>query len=141
MNNDSRCNRTFMNKRLPPSLLVAAGALAVAGLLAAGTAMAAGAQNSGAQLRYEQEHAKCMSGQSNQDRATCLKEAAAALEESKKRTLGAASGGELAENRQKRCETLPSPDREDCHARMNDGATSGSAQQGGILREHSGPAD
>lgn len=63
-----------------------------------------------------------MSGQSNQDRATCLKEAGAALEESKKHAF-AASDGELAENRQKRCEALPSPDREDCSARMNDGAT------------------
>jgi hypothetical protein len=130
-----------MSKYLPSSLLLAAGGLALAGLLAAGTAMAAGAKTSEAQLGYQHEHAKCMSGESNQDRATCLKEAGAALQESRNRTLGATSDDELAGNRQKRCEALPAAQREDCSARMNEGTTSGSAQQGGILREHSGPAD
>jgi hypothetical protein len=139
--NEQRPHREgfFMSKYLPASLLLATGGLALAGLLAAGSAMAAGAKTSEAQLRYKQEQAKCMSGESNQDRATCLKEAGAALQESRNHTLGAASDGELAGNRQKRCEALPA-EREDCSARMNDGTTSGSAQQGGILREHSGPA-
>ncbi|MBA2672304.1 hypothetical protein [Ramlibacter sp.] len=124
------------------SFVLAATGLALAGLLAAGTASAAGAKPSEAQLRYKQERAKCMRGESNQDRATCLKEAGAALQESKKRTTAAAGsgGGELAQNRLKRCETLPAQEREDCAARMNQGTTSGSAQTGGVLHELTVPA-
>lgn len=122
------------------SFALAATGLTLAGLLAAGTASAAGAKPSEAQLRYNQERAKCMRGESNQDRATCLKEAGAALQESKKRTAAAGSGGELAQNRLKRCETLPAQEREDCAARMNQGTTSGSAQTGGVLHELTVPA-
>ena len=48
------------------------------------TAMIAGASElSDANARYQAERAVCQSGQSNQDRATCLKEAGAALHEAK----------------------------------------------------------
>ncbi len=127
-----------MNKRSTTSLYLAAAGLAVAALLSAGPAVAAGAKTSEAQLRYQQDRARCMRGDTNQDRATCLKEAAAALQESKK--LGASSDGELARNRMMRCEGLPAGEREECATRMNAGTTSGSAQQGGILREATTPA-
>jgi hypothetical protein len=121
-----------MNKHLPVLLLLL--------LLGAGTASAAGAKPSEAQLRYQQDRAKCMRGETNQDRATCLKEAGAALQESKNRTLGAAGESELQRNRLQRCDALPAPEREECAARMNDGTTSGSAQQGGVLRQVTSPA-
>jgi hypothetical protein len=38
-----------------------------------------------AQARYQQERAVCLSGQSNQDRATCLREADAALADGQER--------------------------------------------------------
>ena len=49
--------------------------MGAATLLATGGALAA--KQSPAQLRYQQERAECMSGASNQDRTTCLREAAA----------------------------------------------------------------
>ena len=115
-----------MNSSIASSLLLAACGLAFC-------ASASGAVTQ-AQLRYNQDRAKCLRGETNQDRATCLKEAGAALQESK-RHVSAASGDDLARNRLMRCEGLPAADRQECVARMNEGTASGSAQQGGVLRE------
>lgn len=60
----------------PFGLLV--GAIAV--MLVAGAAATADNSPSDAQLRYRQDRAACISGQSQQDRATCLREAEAALQ-------------------------------------------------------------
>ena len=118
---------------------VAALGCATLMLVAAGPAAAA-THASEAQQRYQQERAVCMNGQSNQDRATCLKEAGAAFAESKRDNLGRSDDGALQRNRQLRCEALKGGDREDCMRRMNgEGVTSGSAQQGAILRELSRP--
>jgi hypothetical protein len=109
-------------------------------LLAAGTAAAAGAKLSPAQQRYQQERAVCLSGESNQDRATCLKEAGAALQEARRGGLDNGDSHNLAHNRMVRCNALPAQDREDCARRMQgEGVTSGSAQQGGVMRELSRP--
>ena len=111
---------------------------ATLGLLVAGTA-SAGAM-SDAQQRYSQERAVCLSGQSNQDRATCLKEAGAALGEARRDNLGATNAREMGNNRMVRCDALPAADREDCVRRMQgEGVTTGSTQQGGVLRELSRP--
>ena len=88
-----------------------------------------------AQARYQQERAVCMTGQSNQDRATCLREAGAALAEARRDGLddGAAP---YVRNAGQRCERLPDEDRRGCVARMQgQGTTSGSAAAGGIYRE------
>jgi ATP/maltotriose-dependent transcriptional regulator MalT len=113
---------------------------ATAALLVAGTAAAAGAKLSPAQQRYQQERAVCLSGQSNQDRATCLKEAGAALHEARRGGLDTGDARDLGQNRMIRCSALPAQDREDCARRMHgEGVTSGSAQQGGVLHELSRP--
>ncbi|HWP11250.1 MAG TPA: hypothetical protein VNN06_05475 [Ramlibacter sp.] len=113
---------------------------ATVGLLFAGAAAAAGAKLSQAQQRYQQERAVCMSGQSNQDRATCLREAGAALQEARRGNLDVSNAGEMDQNRMIRCNALPAGDREDCARRMQgEGVTTGSAQQGGVLREVSRP--
>jgi hypothetical protein len=127
-----------MTHRFSPSLRLATAAITFAGLLACTAVMAAGPKPSEAQLRYQQDRAKCLRGETNQDRATCLKEAGAALQDSKNRT--ASGKGELARNRVKRCENLPAGERDECLARMNEGTTSGSARQGGVLRELTSPA-
>lgn len=88
-----------------------------------------------ARARFEQDSAVCNSGRSNQDRATCMQEARAAL--------AAAQGGRLpagepslSRNATLRCAPLPPEDRKDCEARMQgQGTTSGSAAAGGIYRE------
>ena len=108
-----------------------AGGACVALLPAAAAAQAA--SDSDAQLRYRQERAACMSGASNQDRATCLREAGAALQEARH---GGLSGGDFDRNRTQRCAALPAQERDDCTMRMNGhGTATGSAMQGGILRE------
>jgi hypothetical protein len=130
-----------MNMSGTRAFLFGARGIALAGLVAAGAASAAGGQSPQAQQQYDLDRAKCMRGDSNQDRATCLKEAGAAFQEAKSHTVGQASKDELAENRLQRCEGLPAAEHDDCVARMNDGTTSGTAQQGGILREASRPAN
>ena len=82
---------------------------------------AAAAKVSEAQARYQQERAACMNGTSNQDRATCLQEAGAALGEARRGALGASSEGNLARNRTARCDALPVQEREDCALRMEHG--------------------
>lgn len=108
------------------------GCVAASLLLVAGATMAATASD--AQLRYQQERKVCLSGSSNQDRATCLREAGAALQEARRGRLSAGSG-DLGDNAVARCAALPQADRDDCVLRIREGTTSGSAQQGGILRE------
>ncbi len=64
------------------SLALCAG-LAVQGAIAAEPARSADAD---AQAKYQRERAACMNGQTtNEDRATCLREAGAALAEARKR--------------------------------------------------------
>jgi hypothetical protein len=85
--------------------------------------------------RYQQERAVCTSGQSNQDRATCLREAGAAFAEAKRDGLGDGAAP-YVRNAGQRCERLPDEDRRACVARMQgQGTTSGSAAAGGIYRE------
>ena len=89
-----------------------------------------------ARARYERERAVCMDGRSNQDRATCLKEAGAALDESRRGELARDDGG-YRKNALARCKALPAKDQPDCVARIEGDSTttSGSARDGGILRE------
>ena len=88
-----------------------------------------------AQARYQQDRAACNSGQSYQDRATCLREAGAALQEARRRRGGDEHSG-YEQNRLNRCERLPAADREDCLRRMRgEGSVSGSVEGGGIYRE------
>jgi hypothetical protein len=87
------------------------------------------------EARYQQERAACASGKSAEDRATCLREAAAAHE--------AARHGELDEpennyaaNALARCMALPADERDACRHRMREGETEGSVSGGGIIREY-----
>lgn len=111
-------------------------ALVVGAMLVAGMAAGASGKLSAAQARYEQDRAACISGQTNQDRATCLREAGAVLQEA--RRVGPVGNGQAQyeQNRLLRCEGLPAADREDCFRRMRgEGTVSGSAASGGIYRE------
>ena len=88
-----------------------------------------------AQAQYQRERAVCTNGQSNQDRATCLKEAGAAYGEARKSGLGAGSAPSRS-NAVERCDDLPATERSACLARMQgQGTATGSAAAGGILRE------
>ncbi|MFC5472776.1 hypothetical protein [Paraherbaspirillum soli] len=101
---------------------------------AATVAMAAGNVQD-ANARYRAEVAVCNSGQSNQDRATCLREAGAALQESRR---GRLNDGPAAyqQNALIRCNALPAADQDACQRRINgEGTTSGSVLDGGLGRE------
>jgi hypothetical protein len=112
-------------------------AWALALLLAAGGACAAGkSTTSQAQRDYQQERARCLRGDSGQDRATCLKEAGAAYEEARRNRLGNAPGADLARNATQRCEAQPPADREACVQRIQGARTTeGSVGGGGVLRQ------
>jgi hypothetical protein len=120
-------------QKLIPSLGL--WACAVGAVLVAGMAAAAGGNLSEAEARYQQDRAACMSGQSNQDRATCLREAGAALGEAKRGRLGDGQSS-YEQNRMIRCDRLTAGEREDCLRRMHgEGTVSGSVESGGIYRE------
>ena len=118
---------------LPLQLGLAAGLLCLAG---SGWAVQRGTGGA-AEAQYRQERQACMSGQSNQERATCLKEAAAALAEARRNRLS--DGGDRADyqrNALARCDVQPESEREDCRALVRgEGVSSGSAEQGGVIRE------
>lgn len=103
----------------------------------AATAAAAMAATSvpDATARYQAERAVCLSGQSNQDRATCLREAGAALQEARNGRLQEGRV-DYRQNASVRCNALPADDRDACLRRMaGEGTTSGSALEGGVTRE------
>ncbi len=116
-------------------LVQSSGAIAITAALLLFAGVASAAKVSEAQQRYNQERAACTNGKSNQDRATCLKEAGAAFQEAKRASLGTSGDASLKQNSLARCNALPAKDREDCTLRMEQGSTSGTARQGGILRE------
>lgn len=110
---------------------------AISSTFAATAAMAAN-NTSDANARYQAERAMCNSSQSYQDRATCLREAAAALQESKKGRLGSDQGANdmYKQNALTRCNALPADDRDACQRRIEgEGTTTGSVPEGGVLRE------
>jgi hypothetical protein len=90
-------------------------------------------------LRYQQERAVCLSDRSHQDRATCLREAAAAYAEARHGGLND-DATTYTRNAGLRCDALPDGQRQACQARMQgQGRTSGSVTSGGIYREISTP--
>lgn len=108
--------------------------------LAASTALAAAPKPAAPapepiQARYAEDRAKCLSGTSPQDTATCLREAGAARDAASKQQLD--NGGSAPDrNAKTRCDALTGDDAKDCLARVaGQGKKSGSVEGGGILRE------
>jgi len=118
------------------------GLVACAAAFGFASASALARPNDEAQARYESERAVCLHGQSNQARATCLKEAGAALQDARRGQLTTGSERDLERNRLARCDAQHGADHDDCVKRMQGaGTTTGSAQSGGMLRESSRPDD
>ena len=125
---------------VPTLMLMALACTALLIVIPAEAATTASTDNAAATARYQQERAACMNGQSNQDRATCLKEAGAAYAEAKhgglKVTGDTGGKGARAANATQRCIGLPADDAKACMDRMQgEGSISGSVASGGILRE------
>jgi hypothetical protein len=124
-------NRTYRSLGL---VLCASGVLFSAAL--ATPAAADTGKKSSAQATYQADRAACISGLTGQDRATCLREAGAALQEARRGGLKDYQS-EFDQNRLSRCEKQPAGmERDLCIRRMNgEGTASGSAAGGGISRE------
>ncbi|GGC61167.1 hypothetical protein [Undibacterium terreum] len=109
-------------------------------LLVAGAAAAAPVSGklADAQANYQRERAICLSGQSNQDKATCLKEAGAALQDAKNGRLYEVDRSDYQRNALQRCQQqVSADDKAACERRiLGEGEKSGSVAAGGILREY-----
>jgi len=114
----------------------AALGIVAAGLLATTDAFAAGKSNAELDAQYQREKAVCTSGQSNQDKATCLREAGAAYQQARQGRLSDGQQAQYAANALNRCKALPADDQADCQRRIeNPSDVEGSAPSGGILRK------
>ena len=115
--------------------LVSFGVAALLAVTAATAHVTAGPTAIDATGHYEKEVQACMSGQTQQDRETCLREARNAQAEKKRGALDNA-GGQFDANKVARCEPLAGEEKAACQARMMGyGNTSGSVAGGGVLRE------
>ncbi len=122
-------------------LALASVVAAVAGAFAGVAAIAAEpVVTADAKANYVKEKTNCETGNTTQDKATCLKEAGAALEEKKKGKLD--NSGSPVANATDRCNVLPAKDKADCLARIvgpvtpnQRVTTSGSVEGGGVIRE------
>ncbi len=112
------------------SLLLASGAaLAQVPVTATGTT---GIDASG---NVQKEREACLTGRTQQDQATCLREANNAAAEKRSGKLDN-SGAQFDANARQRCEVLTGEDRVACEARvMGYGNTQGSVAGGGVIRE------
>lgn len=111
-------------------------ALTATALCFAASAQTTAAAGTDAKARYERERAACLNGTSHQDRATCLQEAGAALNEARHGRL--TTSDQLKANALSRCNGLPEADRDDCRSRVNNESNStakGTVEGGGVIKE------
>lgn len=115
-------------------------ALLAAGLvLCSGVAQAAGPKAKNVdplRMQYERERASCMTGQTNQPRDVCLREAGAAYAQARQGRLISSTDRpeQWAVNALRRCEAQPVQDRELCERRVREGQVDGSVAAGGELK-------
>ena len=118
--------------------LVSFGLAALLAMTAATAQIAAGAAGSAgidASGNYRQEVQACRSGNTQQDQATCLREARNAQADKKRGVLDNGSA-RFEANATARCNVLTGEDQAACQARMMGyGNTTGSVAAGGVLRE------
>jgi hypothetical protein len=115
--------------------LVSFGVAALLAVTAATAQVATGTTGIDASGNYLLEVQACMSGRTQEDQATCLREARNAQAD-KKRGLLDNAGGQFQANAAARCNVLTGEDKAACQARMMGfGSTSGSVAGGGVLRE------
>ena len=114
------------------ALLIALGTC-----LAAPLAMAAGSgASTEIEARYRLDVERCNTGQTNQDKTTCLQEAGAARDEAKRARLTNHDAA-FEQNQKARCDALPLAERDGCMLQMSgqNTTTQGSVGGGGVLRE------
>lgn len=89
------------------------------------------------EARYRLDVERCNTGQTSQDKATCLQEAGAARDEALRNQLTGTSNGSFTQNQMQRCNSLPAAQRDECLKQMQGENTKvmGSVESGGVLRE------
>ena len=112
-----------------------ATALLAVGAATAQVASLPGTTGIDASGNYQQEVQACMSGRTQQDQATCLKEARNAQGDKRRGVLD--TQGDLQANALARCNAFaPGEDRAACRARVQGyGSVEGSVAGGGLIRE------
>lgn len=111
------------------------GAAALMAVTAATAQVAMGTTGIDASGDYRREVQACMTGQTQQDRETCLREARNAQADKRRGVLDN-SGADFQANALVRCDALMGEDKAACHARMMGyGNVTGSVAEGGLLRE------
>lgn len=116
---------------------IIAGLLGAASLLLSASATAEdNARLQDIDARYQSERAACERTPPNQDRAACLREAAAARDAARRGQLDGAQNN-YEQNALARCDALPAEERDLCRRRARgEGETKGSVSEGGIYREY-----
>ena len=115
--------------------LLSFGVVALLAVTAATAQVATGTTGIDASGNYKQEVNACLTGRTQQDQATCLREARNAQAE-KKRGLLDKAGASFEANAVARCDVFTGEDKAACQARViGFGNTSGSVAGGGLLRE------
>jgi hypothetical protein len=115
--------------------LVSFGVAALLAVTAATAQVATGTTGIDASGSFQQEVNACMTGKTQQDRDTCLREARNAQADKKRGVLDNA-GARFDSNATARCDVLTGEDKGACQARvMGYGNASGSVAGGGMLRE------
>jgi hypothetical protein len=115
--------------------LASFGLAALLAVTAATAQVATGTTGIDATGSYRHEVQSCLSGQTQQDQATCMREARNAKAEKQRGALDTADAQHQA-NALARCDALAGEDKAACQARvMGYGNTSGSVAGGGVLRE------
>ena len=115
--------------------LMSFGVVALLAMTAATAQVATGTTGIDTSGSYQQEVNACMTGKTQQDRETCLKEARNAQADKKRGVLDNA-GARFDSNAAARCGVLAGEEKAACQARvLGYGSTSGSVAGGGVLRE------
>ena len=115
--------------------LVSYGVAALLAMTAATAQVATGTTGIDASGSYQHEVNACMTGQTQQDRDTCLREARNARADKQRGVLDNA-GAQFQANATARCDALAGEDKAACHARLlGYGESTGSVAGGGVLRE------
>lgn len=112
-----------------PSLILARTALVAACALSTAGAWA--------QSTYEQDRAACLRSDSQHERTSCLREAAAVRAQNKNRKPTTSDTPESRmQNALKRCTELPPESKATCERMVRgEGTVSGSVEGGGVIRE------
>ena len=119
----------------PRLVSIGVAAFALLATTAATAQVATGTTGIDASGNYQEEVKACMTGKTQQDRDTCLREARNAQADKKRGALDTA-GASFESNAVARCDVFKGEDKSACQARvMGYGSTSGSVAGGGVLRE------